>query len=191
VTHFRRFLLSEEATAFQWNLHRFEVVLVGHSNTGRQALAGWPLRTSIDFDECRGVGRSKGKKTDRPDCFDSGKSLHAGSRLAEEVYDLAIVVVAASWQIQTHRQDIASIETGVNRLQSREASNEQPAANKKYEREGDFDNHQRIAYSTAATACTAASALLEGILEVDSDAFPRRREPEDNACKKRDCQSKS
>src|SRR5262245_40245196 len=185
VAHLRPFLIGEESPAFERDLHRAEVVRVGHHHAGFQFLHDGQYRPSLDVHARARVERREWQSVDRAGGFDAWQRLHLRDGLPEEVDPLLVVVVLRPRQAHAHRQYILRVKAGINSLQPREAANEQPRAKEQNERYRDFENDQRVAQPLGPHAARALSALFERLCQVEPRRLERRREAEDDAGRER------
>src|SRR3984893_5066439 len=85
VSFLCRLPLSKKAALLDWNLHRAEIIGVGHTNPGLQLLSVRSFRPASDLYRNAGMWTIEWQETDGPECFHVRERLQLTDCLFEEI----------------------------------------------------------------------------------------------------------
>src|SRR5579864_3880526 len=105
---------------------------------------------------------------DDADGLHTGKRSHALKELAVENFAAVAVVLLGAGDGDDHGDDVVRIETGIDGLESKKASNHEARADQKDEGKSEFRGDEKAAQAVAARSfAVAAAAFLERVIHID------------------------
>ena len=161
VPHLCRFLIGEEPSAFERDLHCLEVVLISHYHARAEPLTRRQLG-GLRLDDRPACGAAKGNWQRARLTPRRAAIVSARSPAWKNSHPLLVGVILSSRQAHIHRQHVVCIEAGVNSLQSSEAADQQPGADEQYERQRDYQSAANSEADDCASFRRCSSALIEG-----------------------------
>src|SRR5688572_10039766 len=114
MPHFRRLLLRKQPARSQRDLHRLEIVDVGHAHTRCWRLAWRHFWLTFDVHRSARIQASERERVDSSYCFNPWECLELFNSLFEEGHVFAVGIIFPNRQAHSEGCQLAGVEARIN-----------------------------------------------------------------------------